>query len=288
VLFRSEENDFHVYNCNPDSELEVFPFIDFDEAVSISLENFPNVETERAEGMYDRFDAEEKKKKDKKKMNQIEKIKKSEKPIEGSKGVIYYNVGRGSLVRLAVSISTCVKHYPKEQITILADYEGYDDCKKMAEHFGVNVKLIELETLDKKEILLNKCLAHTYTPYDNTIFIDADTIILNSFDELHDAADEDEFVVTQFSDWTTKRSVIRKRIKEWKPIFPEMMKEALEQKRAESHVTIFYLYISKNGRNHVLVHIGLNSSISSSRLVLVFVVISCVFYDYFMYSTVVH
>lgn len=225
-----EENDFHVFNCNPDSQLEVFPFINFEEAVEMSLKDFPDVETERAEGMYDRFDAEEKKKKEKKKMRKIENIKKVEKPIAGSKGVIYYNVGKGAIVRLAVSLLTCVRHYSSKQITILSDYEGYDDCKEMAKYFGVNIKLIELEKLDKKEVLLNKCLAHTYTPYDNTIFIDADTLILNSFDELHDAADKDEFVVTQFSDWTTKRSVIRKRIKEWKSIFPEMVEPALQER----------------------------------------------------------
>jgi len=233
-----EEKDFHVYNCNPDSQLQVFPYMSYDDAVATALKEFPDVKTERAEGMYDRFDAEEKRKKDKKKMKQIEKIKKSEKPIEGSCGVIYYNVGKGALVRLAVSLATCVNHYPKDKITILADYEGYNECKKIAKHFGVNLKIIELEKLDKKEVLLNKCLAHTYTPYDNTIFIDSDTIVLGSFDELHDEAEKHEFVTTQFSDWLTTRGVIKKRIKEWKPIFPDMIGEALKE-RPSVNVGVF-------------------------------------------------
>jgi len=237
-----EKNDFHVYNCNPDSQLKVFSFIDYSEAISLSLNEFPDVTTEKAEGMYNRFDEENSKKKEKKKTEKIEKaikkIKKNEKPISGSCGVIYYNVGRGAIVRLAVSLSTCVNYYPKDKITILSDYEGYDDCKKIANHFGVNIKIIELEKLNRKQILLNKCLAHNYTPYDNTIFIDSDTIILGKFDELHDEADRNEFVVTQFSDWTTKRSVIKKRIKEWKEIFPEMIKEALEE-RPSVNVGVF-------------------------------------------------
>jgi len=233
-----EENDFHVYNCNSDSQLQVFPFISYDDALSTALKDFPNVEKEKAEGMYNRFDEQESKKKEKKKMKKIEKIKKAEKPIEGSCGVIYYNVGKGALVRLAVSLSTCIRHYPKERITILSDYDGYDECKKMANHFGVNLKIIELEKLSKKQVLLNKCLAHTYSPYNNTIFIDADTIVLNEFEELHDEADKHEFVVPQFSDWTTKRRTIRRRIKEWKPIFPDMIKEAL-QERPSINVGVF-------------------------------------------------
>jgi len=227
-----EENDFHVYNCNPDSELEVFPFIDFDEAVSKSLENFPNVETERAEGMYDRFDAEEKNKKEqkemKKKLKIIEGIKRSEKPIEGDCGVVYYNVGKGALVRLAVSVSTCVQHYPKEQTTIVSDFSGYEDCKKIANHFGVNLKLIELEKFENKEVLLNKCLGHKFSPYDNTIFMDSDTMVTGSFDELHDEIDRSEFVLAQFADWTTEKGTIKKRILEWKEIFPEMIDDALK------------------------------------------------------------
>jgi len=237
-----EKNDFHVYNCNPDSELKVFPFIDFDEAIKLSLKNFPDIKTEKVEGMYDRFDAEKNDKKQNKKDKdikvKIEKIKKSEKPIKGSCGLIYYNVGKGALVRLAVSLSTCVNHYPKEKITILSDYGGYDECKKIAKHFGVNIKIIDLEKLNRKEILLNKCLAHTYTPYENTIFIDSDTIVLKSFDELHDAADKNEFVVTQFSDWTNQRSVIKKRILEFREIFPDMMDEALEP-RASINVGVY-------------------------------------------------
>lgn len=216
-----KELKFNVYNCNPESHLDVFPFISYDDALSITQDGYPDINTERVEGLYERFAEEEEKKKK-------EKIKLKEKEIKGAdKGVIYYNVGKGSLVRLAVSLYSCVKYYNPDRITILAAQDGYEDCKKIADHFKVNIKLIELEKLERKEVLLNKCLLHKHTPYENTIFIDSDTIILKSFEELHDLAQTNKFVATQFANWTTQKSIIKKRILEWKDIEPDLVNKAL-------------------------------------------------------------
>lgn len=44
-----------IYNCNKESDLKVFPFIDFNEAMSLAYKKFDiNIHTERVEGLYDR------------------------------------------------------------------------------------------------------------------------------------------------------------------------------------------------------------------------------------------
>jgi hypothetical protein len=43
---------FLVYNCNPESELKVFPFISFEDAVKDATKNIGNTLTERSWGMY--------------------------------------------------------------------------------------------------------------------------------------------------------------------------------------------------------------------------------------------
>ena len=49
------EAEFHVFNCNPDSELKSFPFLPFDEAVARCREGLPpDLAEERTEGLYDR------------------------------------------------------------------------------------------------------------------------------------------------------------------------------------------------------------------------------------------
>lgn len=35
------ENDFHVYNCSPNSHLKIFPYIDYEAALEKTLSNFP-------------------------------------------------------------------------------------------------------------------------------------------------------------------------------------------------------------------------------------------------------
>jgi hypothetical protein len=50
-----EANDFHVYNCNPNSKLKVFEHRSFDDAIEEALGEMPrDVSTERTSGLYDR------------------------------------------------------------------------------------------------------------------------------------------------------------------------------------------------------------------------------------------
>lgn len=58
-----EQNDFFVFNCNKNSGLKVFPFIDFEDAVEMTLKDFPDVKNERVEGMYERLKIEKESKK---------------------------------------------------------------------------------------------------------------------------------------------------------------------------------------------------------------------------------
>jgi hypothetical protein len=47
-----EEAGLNVFNCNPDSELKVFPFVSFDDAVKEATEKLGDIENERTYGMY--------------------------------------------------------------------------------------------------------------------------------------------------------------------------------------------------------------------------------------------
>ena len=63
-----EENDFHIFNCNPESGLKVFDFVSFEDAIESSTKKMPkNLQTERTEGLYDRK-AKSKKEKEKTKI----------------------------------------------------------------------------------------------------------------------------------------------------------------------------------------------------------------------------
>jgi len=47
-----EDERLEIYNCNPDSELKVFPFISFDDAIKEATQKLGDVKNERVWGMY--------------------------------------------------------------------------------------------------------------------------------------------------------------------------------------------------------------------------------------------
>lgn len=57
-----EENDFYIYNCNPNSKLYTFDFKSFDDAWEYATEDIPNIETEKTRGMYEKVNKPKKKK----------------------------------------------------------------------------------------------------------------------------------------------------------------------------------------------------------------------------------
>jgi len=47
-----ESNDFNIYNCNPDSELRVFPYVSLDDAIKCATSFMPDVSKECTKDMY--------------------------------------------------------------------------------------------------------------------------------------------------------------------------------------------------------------------------------------------
>lgn len=148
-------------------------------------------------------------------------------------GVIYYNVGHKCLVRLSVSILTLRKHYTGP-VTILSGNEGFEECKKIADYFNVDILLADFDSdREKNWVLLNKCRLHEKTPYEKTIFIDSDTVVLKDFSDVFDRLDRTDFVVTQFANWETAGRHYRKRLKRWKDkVSPLTYKGIFTEKRA--------------------------------------------------------
>ena len=148
-------------------------------------------------------------------------------------GIVFYNAGRKCIVRLAVSISTLVKHC-SSPIAILSDSDGYDQCSRVAQSFGVRVIPANFERdTNKNWVLLNKCRLHQVTPYDRTLFFDSDTIFLSNVVDAFSYLDDHEFIVTQFANWLTKGRHYRKRIENWRGILSdEVVDRAYTEQRA--------------------------------------------------------
>lgn len=76
-----EKEGFNIFNCNPNSYLTVFPYIDFETAIKSAIKHIPNnIENERTEGLYEREKLE--KDKIKKQQKQEKEAKKLEKRMK--------------------------------------------------------------------------------------------------------------------------------------------------------------------------------------------------------------
>lgn len=135
-------------------------------------------------------------------------------------GIIYYNAGLKCLTRLAVSLYTLCNNY-SGKICIICDDISAEYCEKISNIFS-NITVVVKYEFDKNpgknETLLNKCRINIASPFDRTIFIDSDTIILKDISDCFNYLNESEFIVAQFSNWKPCDNPYRKRIKGWESI----------------------------------------------------------------------
>lgn len=147
-----------------------------------------------------------------------------------TKGVVYFNMGTKCVQRILVSIHS-LKKYFDGPITVLSNGEdSHNLCHRLFD--GSDIQVIETifdKSLEgKNNVFLKKASINEYTPFDLTVFLDADTLIRGKIDELFSLAEEYEFVVPQFANWTTEKRCIKKRINGWKDVHSDLMDQALK------------------------------------------------------------
>lgn len=108
-----------------------------------------------------------------------------------SKGVIYVNRGRSHVARLAVSLY-CLRSQYKGEITILDAGMSQGITGQLVDEFQCLVKYVgfsHLEPIGHRSMDLIKAEALLLSPYDLTVYLDADTIPLSPITPLFEAAE---------------------------------------------------------------------------------------------------
>ena len=145
-----------------------------------------------------------------------------------TRGVIYYNRGTRAAVRLLVSLASLRRHYAGP-VTILSDGdESHALCAPIAAALDAQWRAWTPDIAPgRNTIYLAKTLYHTASPYEITVCLDNDTLILGALDELFDRAAQAGFAVAQLGDWRSNGATIGKRIKVWTEWLPELIEPAL-------------------------------------------------------------
>jgi hypothetical protein len=144
------------------------------------------------------------------------------------RGVIYYNRGTSCAVRLLVSLASLREHYDGP-VTILSDGdESHALCAKIAPALGAEWRAWTPPICPgRNATYLAKTLYHQASPYETTLCLDSDTLIVGPVEELFASAEQESFVVAHFAGWRTDGSIIGGRLRAWQPYLPDYVEEAL-------------------------------------------------------------
>ena len=127
-----------------------------------------------------------------------------------SEGVIYYNKGVKCQIRLLVSLFS-LRRVSKLPVCIIHEGEPDPQFVKHADMLGASV--VRIPAADEVDYpLCQKPRLHRWSPFDVTLYIDADTIVMQDPAPLLPLIAEHGFAVTRFCDWTTDGRIVSGRI----------------------------------------------------------------------------
>lgn len=137
-----------------------------------------------------------------------------------TQGIIYYNRGQSCIPRLLVSLYSLREHYDRE-ISIFMEGEHLEELSENLKQ-KFNIDIIYDKNIDTTTYVraVEVCMK---SPYENTIWIDADTLIVNSFDEIFEYIPDYDICISNFAGWTTEGKGIRRRISRFNNLLPDDM-----------------------------------------------------------------
>lgn len=140
--------------------------------------------------------------------------------VERDKGIVYLFSGVGFAERIVVSIHSLRRHYAGPIAVMATD----DDCEGVVRR--LSPLAVECIRVDKAAYRRNAAYATkprlpVSSPFERSLFIDGDTIIVNDPSPLVDElTGQVELVITNFGGWHSQGGRMSKRIKAWRGLSP--------------------------------------------------------------------
>jgi hypothetical protein len=146
-----------------------------------------------------------------------------------SRGFIIFSMGTKCATRIGVFLYTLRKHWNGPVCIISAG----DASKTICQPLLVGnpwLSMVELgfdSPLGDNKVFLDRAKMWNVTPFDTSVAIDVDAVIVGDMSPLFELTEQNEFIISKFSNWTTAgRSA--KRVQQWADIYPAEAKKALE------------------------------------------------------------
>lgn len=131
-----------------------------------------------------------------------------------NRGIIYMLIGARHLPVTAVSIRSLRKWWDGPISLFCGDAVSQQFGELIAKAAGADFHKFEPKIQKRHIGYASKPMIPLLSPYDQTIQIDGDTVVVGKLDELWPQNDK-EVVLTRFGDWTTQGRIVSNRIKAW-------------------------------------------------------------------------
>ena len=139
------------------------------------------------------------------------------------KGVLYLLAGKKHWNHFVVSLVSLKNHWDGPVCIACADDEALQMYQWVKDD-GAFPEVIKVDIRDdfhnrRNGAYLVKTRMIDYSPFDKTVFLDADTLVVGSIEDIFPQGSEVR--LTQFSDWVTTGKKMSKRIDHWKELLPD-------------------------------------------------------------------
>jgi hypothetical protein len=146
--------------------------------------------------------------------------------MEESRGIILFNRGEKCILRAIVCLYSLRKHYDGK-VTFFLEQPYPREFDEVCKYF--NCDIVHNEENHNLSVLVRKTDMFGNPPYDRTLWIDSDTVIVGKLDEMFDYLDDYDVCIPNFCNWISSGHHISKRIKRFKDIIEDKyIEEALK------------------------------------------------------------
>lgn len=131
-----------------------------------------------------------------------------------TRGVILFNRGYKCIVRAIVTLYTLRKHWDGN-VTFFLEDPYPKEFENVCKYFNCNI--VHVSNPESKALVRSAevCLD---SPYDKTLWLDSDVIVLGKIDEMFEYLDKYEVAIPHFAGWWTSGPTISKRIRRYEGI----------------------------------------------------------------------
>ena len=133
-----------------------------------------------------------------------------------SHGVVYLLTGPAHAARLVTSLWS-LRQYYDGPVTVFTSHPVSHEIGRLCTQDGrLQVEHRTIRPLDRRNgSYLLKLAIPRQSPYERTVFLDADTLVVGNISDLFSSLDDHDLALTQFADWNSTTSVVRQRIESW-------------------------------------------------------------------------